>query len=283
MQPILPNKTEFIPHAQQNEHEIFVAMRTYPDNVKVYHPHGQIDATSVFWHNQLHPNTLNFAVYVDPKATEQELLFKRVLGDIKKLAWKFSDDLMITRDYAPQHPFNQWLKRQKFRLVKSTFTASLELSELSLNPSLPTNDSKTFAEISSDNDLYQLILRKSMAEYTETAAPNPTISISIDDWRALISHGQIANAPFAVMDQNGDLAAFNFLYQIDQDTATLGMMSANHADSLNALLNQQLNWLQNHFQALVGEFSTDSKLDMKILQSLPFVNVHKYETYMHSS
>nr|WP_252893128.1 hypothetical protein [Lentilactobacillus otakiensis] len=216
MRPILPNKTEFIPHAPQNEHEIFMAMRTYPDNVKVYHPHGQIDATSVFWHNKLHPNALNFAVYVDPKATEQPILFKRVLGDIQKLAWKFSDDRMITRDYAPQHPFNNWLTRRQFQLVKSTFTANLEMRGLSLSQGSTSQAVKTFAEISSDAALYQHVLQKSMAEYSGKPTFNPAIGVPIDDWQALISHNQIVDAPFAVMDQNDTLTAFSFLYQLDQ-------------------------------------------------------------------
>lgn len=42
MQANLPNKTTFIPTLPINEHQIFRAMRTYPDNVKVYHPHGAL-------------------------------------------------------------------------------------------------------------------------------------------------------------------------------------------------------------------------------------------------
>lgn len=139
MSPILPNKTEFIPQAPANEHEIFMAMRTYPDNVKVYHPHGRIDATSVFWHNKLHPTTQNFAVYVDPKATEQTVLFPRILGDIEKLAWKFSNNQMITRDYVPQHPFNQWLQTKRFRLVDTVLTAELATDQLNLKQTVQLN------------------------------------------------------------------------------------------------------------------------------------------------
>ncbi len=60
-------------------------------------------------------------------------------------------------------------------------------------------------------------------------------------------------------------------------------MSANYADSLNVLLNQQLKWLQDHYRTLTGEFATNSKLDMKIFESLPFKDVNKYETYMRLS
>lgn len=167
MRPILPNKTEFIPHAPANEHEIFMAMRTYPDNVKVYHPHGRIDATSVFWHNKLHPNALNFAVYVDPKATDQDILFKRILDDIEKLAWKFSDDRMITRDYAPQHPFNKWLTSRHFRLVNSEMTADLPLGKLSLgNANQPQNiELISFGKLFQQPDLSKTVLETSQAEY----------------------------------------------------------------------------------------------------------------------
>lgn len=93
MRPILPNKTEFVPHAPENEHEIFSGMRTYPDNVKVYHPHGTIDATSVFWHNKLHPNALNFACMLIPKplnglscSSVSTPIFKNWLGSLTTTA-----------------------------------------------------------------------------------------------------------------------------------------------------------------------------------------------------
>lgn len=285
MQPILPNKTEFIPHPPANEHEIFMAMRTYPDNVKVYHPHGRIDATSVFWHNKLHPNALNFAVYVDPKATEQSILFKRVLDDIEKLAWKFSDDRMITRDYTPQHPFNQWLTAKHFRLVNTELTAELTLATLSLGEISRPAEGKllTFSELSKQSDLYKSLLTASQAEYDRQQSFNPAVSIPPADWEVLISHNQLQAAPFAVLDDHNQIAAFSYLYKVDQQTAELGMQYGTHAQSLNTLLNLQLKWLQAHYKDLNGAFQMHSKLDMKIFQSLPFVDVNKYETYMRLS
>ncbi|WP_375686920.1 hypothetical protein [Lentilactobacillus kefiri] len=285
MRPILPNKTEFIPHAPANEHEIFMAMRTYPDNVKVYHPHGRIDATSVFWHNKLHPNALNFAVYVDPKATDQDILFKRILDDIEKLAWKFSDDRMITRDYAPQHPFNKWLTSRHFRLVNSEMTADLPLGKLSLgNANQPQNiELISFGKLFQQPDLSKTVLETSQAEYRNQQSFNPAAPVAQTDWDVLVSHNAIQTCPFAVLDNDHSIAAFSFLYKIDDKTAQLGIMYGTDTNSLNTLLNQQLQWLQSHYQTLTGEFQMRSKLDMKIFQSLPFAEVNKYETYMRLS
>ncbi|GAA2981704.1 hypothetical protein [Lentilactobacillus parakefiri] len=279
MRPILPNKTEFVPHAPENEHEIFSGMRTYPDNVKVYHPHGTIDATSVFWHNKLHPNALNFAVYVDPKATERAILFQRVYTDIQKLAWKFDDDRMITRDYAPQHPFNQWLSTRGFHLVQTKLIATVDLIGLSLGNPVGPGTLKTFAEISRQDQLYQHILGQSMSQYAGKPAFNPAITISLPDWSALISHRQMSTAPFALI-QDGHLAAFSFLYDFDDRSVELGQMNGVNASALNRLLNQQLKWLQDHDQILAGEFEMANRLEMKIFQSLPFKDVNKYEAYM---
>lgn len=279
MRAILPNKTEFIPHAPQNEHEIFMAMQTYPDNVKVYHPHGSIDATSVFWHNKLHPNALNFAVYVNPKATEQDVLFQRVYDDIEKLAWKFDDDRMITRDYAPQHPFNQWLTTKHFRLVQTALTATVGLGSLSLNAPVASGALKTFAEASSQDSLYQPVLERSMREYAGKPTFNPAITMLLPDWSALISHRQISTAPFALI-QDDQLVAFSFLYDLGDHSVELGQMNATNAQALNELLNRQLQWLQNNYQTLAGEFEMANRLEMKIFQSLPFKDVNKYETYM---
>ncbi|KRK87057.1 hypothetical protein [Lentilactobacillus sunkii] len=285
MQPILPNKTEFIPRPPANEHEIFMAMRTYPDNVKVYHPHGHIDATSVFWHNKLHPNALSFAVYVDPQATEQNVLFKRVLDDIEKLAWKFSDDRMITRDYAPQHPFNKWLSSRRFHLVNTELTAELPLANLSLGKiSQPADGTLLSAgELSKQPDLYKSVLTTSQEEYDHQQTFNPAISIPQADWKVLMSHDQLQEAPFAILGDHHQIAAFSFLYKVDQQTAELGMMYGTNANSLNSLLNLQLQWLQGHYKTLNGTFQMHSKLDMKIFQSLPFVDVNKYETYVRLS
>ena len=236
MRAILPNKTEFIPHAPQNEHEIFMAMRTYPDNVKVYHPHGSIDATSVFWHNKLHPNALNFAVYVD-------------------------------------------LTTKHFRLVQTALTATVDLGGLSLNAPTASGALKTFAEVSSQDSLYQSVLERSMREYAGKPTFNPAITMPLPDWSALISHRQISTAPFALI-QDDQLAAFSFLYDLGEHSVELGQMNATNAQALNELLNRQLQWLQDNYQTLAGEFGMANRLEMKIFQSLPFKDVNKYETYM---
>lgn len=279
MSPILPNKTEFIPQAPANEHEIFMAMRTYPDNVKVYHPHGRIDATSVFWHNKLHPTTQNFAVYVDPKATEQTVLFPRILGDIEKLAWKFSNNQMITCDYVPQHPFNQWLQTKRFRLVDTVLTAELATNQLNLKQTVQLNKNRilSFSQLMAQPTLLKRVLKQSLNDYRGQQRYDPAIAIPLADWQALISDKVVLDAPSVLLDDGGKPAAYSLLSGTSENIR-LGLMSGNTAKGLNQLLNTQLAWIKNNSKNLSGYFHTNRQLDMKIIKSLPFNIENRYET-----
>ncbi|EHO49900.1 hypothetical protein [Lentilactobacillus kisonensis] len=282
MQTNLPNKTTFIPSPPVNEHEIFRAMQLYPDNAKVYHPHGTIDATSVFWLNKLHPNALNFAAFVDPKASEPLVLSKRILGDIQKLAWKFDVNRIITSDYAPQHTFNQWLTHQGFRLTEKAVQPTLRLSEVTIpEPDKPLDGQLlTAAQLLTQENLWQQIAQSSLSHYQAQHPNNPVANISLNDWQQLLSANLIPQAPVVLLDADNHFESTCFLYQQAKGQAMLNYPAEANNGKLMVLVNAQLHWLKSHYQAVTLSLSSNDHLGLQIYHEFLFENSPVYETYM---
>lgn len=280
----LPNKTTFIPTPPHNEHEIFQAMRLYPDNAKIYHPHRRIDATSVFWLNKLHPAALNFAAFVDPKADDQLGLSNRILVDIHQLAWKFNVDRIITRDYAPQHPFNKWLVAQGFRLTEKMTEPFLSLSAFKTNPPsiLTTNRLVTASQLLAQQKLWQQVAQISLTHYRQDHPNNPVGEITLADWQALLRNQLIEQVPTVLLDDQGKLASYCLTYRSSK-RAILGEFDEVQSGALLTLIHIQLAWLATHeseVKSVALRLKSANQLGLQLYHHFDFDNSPVYETYM---
>lgn len=282
MQANLPNKTTFIPTLPINEHQIFRAMRTYPDNVKVYHPRGRIDATSVFWLNKFQPNALNFAAFIDPKAAEPLALAKRILADINKLAWKFDVDRIITSDYAPQHAFNKWLPTQGFKRVEKATEPQLRLSEVQLEaPSTAiTTRLLTSAELVNNQALWNEVATTAFMHYRSAHQSNPVGDISLSTWQALLVAKLVMQAPAVLLDDQGSLASYCLIYQPTAGEVTLDHFGETQPGNLLSLTAAQFFWLESRFQTITLNLSATDKLGLQIYRNFPFNKNAVYESYL---
>lgn len=276
----LPTKSFFIPQPP-DDREIFWAMQRYPDNVKVYHPHGSIDGTSVFWHNQLQPNALNFAAYVDPQAPDQSALFKRILNDLNKLADKFSDQQLITSDYAPQHAFNQWLTTQGFQLAQTLHLATVATKEL---PAAETAPEKAITVLSVADlkkaGLFEQFLSISLQAFQAQAVIRPATNLSKTAWQALICRQLILEIPSVAIDDNHQIMALSLAHQPVSGSAELRLVTGT-----NQLANQQLwayqtKWLKTQVTTVSTYFQSADLLGQGIEQRLGQPRFTTYETYI---
>lgn len=282
MRPNLPNKTIFIPTLPINEHEVFRAMRTYPDNVKVYHPHGRIDATSVFWLNKFQPNVLNFAAFIDPKAGEPLTLAKRILADINKLAWKFDVDRIITSDYAPQHAFNKWLPTQGFKQIEKVTEPQLRLSEVQLKApgTAITTRLLTSAELVNHPALWNEVATTALTHYRSAHQNNPVSDIPLSTWQALLAAKLVMQAPAVLLDDQGSLASYCLIYQPTADRVTLNHFGETQPGNLLSLTAAQVCWLESRFQTITLNLSATDKSGLQIYRNFPFNKSAVYESYL---
>lgn len=277
----LPTKSFFIPQPP-DDREIFWAMQRYPDNVKVYHPHGSIDGTSVFWHNRLWPNILFFAVYVDPKAMNRHFLFHRILDDLTKLAGKFSDKHLVTSDYNPQHDFNQWLHQQGFTLMDKVHCATLNPDGLRITTqNFPTSTQElTVGEALNHPELLSQLLTMSWQAYQDDHPSLSPATVSTHDWQALLLPELVSDIPSLLVNDSGNLITISLLAKSTQTAGKLWLVNESTPGAANRLFANQVTWLKSHQRSLSIYLPQATLKLLGLTEQMAMLKTTTYENFL---
>jgi len=228
------------------------------------------------WTNALHPHALYFAGYVDPTSSNFTSISQQILTDVTQQALSGHHQSLITRDFAPQHPFNLWLTKHEFYLIRTTYLPQLTLTTTGLPDAHATVLSA--AQVLANPKLCQQLSAWAYQDYAQTHLNKPVISQSPEAWQARIFRDQILEAPLALM-VNEHLEAWLFSFADSPTSVAIAWPGERHSGQLDHLLPVILNWLQRQFHTLTGEFDTTDPLAMHLQSRLPFPPTAAYMTY----
>ncbi|MCF7523091.1 hypothetical protein L3X07_06535 [Levilactobacillus brevis] len=106
--------------------------------------------------NALHPHALYFAGYVDPISPTFTSISQQILTDVTCQAQSGGYHSLITRDFAPQHPFNHWLTQHDLHPIRTTYLPQLTLSTTTWPDRYPCHATiLSAAQVLADSDLCQ--------------------------------------------------------------------------------------------------------------------------------
>ena len=235
----------------------------------------ELVGVTVYWVNDWHPYSLNFASYFLPKMSNHQI-YMEALNDIKQVAVDQNFSCLITREYSPHHNFNQWLLSQGFQCVRQTVEPELRLEDIHLEPNSLKVDYKTFNEVKNDSQLLNKLAKNSFDYYEKSHQINPVGKNVFDDWKMLIQDFAIDDLPILSL-KNDEIVSYCFAFEEDASTLSLAWMWGEE-NYLMDLFSKICSVLPQRFERLTGEFDTTDSCAISFYHSLPFEPTFVYET-----
>lgn len=237
------------------------------------------------WKSTLHPHCTYCKILINPFYQNVDVK-KTLLLKINELR---SEDIPLqTSIWETAADLKSIYEKNGFSEVRRTYMPILKVADMKYieTPSKENAIIKTLSEITSNEFLYDKLVRIVKYNYEQTHLDNPIAELGLDKWKELMmSEDVILDGTYLYVDKGErEVLAYSFLhFSEEDDTFELGWCGSNNVNNIDLipdLTKHQIDYAnKENIKSIIGEFDTTDKSAMEVLRSLPFEPSPTWITY----